>query len=181
MRGAWGWGLEDGQFVEPTRNWLVWSGVGSEQWWSAGMERRARSVAYFGSRTHRAGCTGAGGEVGAGGVPHLLGVRGTVYSETSREEQISPAPRSGRRGRRAHLSLARRRRRSPRFGPRRPPGLRFRFRFALAPAARASGHGVLHGAEGGPGLGGRPGRVAAAAQGLPVPRKARGAGAGARR
>lgn len=43
------------------------------------------------------------------------------------------------------------------------------------------GHGVLHRAEGGPGLGARPGCVAAAAQGLPVPRKAAGAAAGAGR
>lgn len=138
-------------------------------------------MGYSGSGMHRAGCTGAGGEVGAGGVPHLLGVPGTVPSETSREERVSPAPRSGRCGRRTHVSLARRRRRSPRSAPRRPPALRFRFRFASAPVARASGHGVLHAAEGGPGLGGRPGCVAAAAQGLPVPRKAAGAGAGAAR
>lgn len=95
----------------------MWSGAGgSEQWWSAGMERRRAEWAIS-----AAGCTGAGREVGAGGVPHLLGVRGfTVYSETSREEQVSPAPRSGRCGRRTHLSLARRRRRSPPFAPRRP-------------------------------------------------------------
>lgn len=43
------------------------------------------------------------------------------------------------------------------------------------------GHGVLHCAEGGPGLGARPGRVAAAAQGLPIPRKAAAAAAGAGR
>lgn len=38
----------------------------------------------------------------------------------------------------AHLSLARRRPRSPRFGRKRPPALRFRFRLASAPVARAA-------------------------------------------
>lgn len=40
MRGAWGGGLEDCQFVEVMRNWLVWSGWvesnGGQRGWRGG-------------------------------------------------------------------------------------------------------------------------------------------------
>lgn len=75
------------------------------------------------------------------------------------------------------LSLARRRPCSSPVECEPDCALRFRFRFGLlGPAVRS--HGVLHGAESGAGLGARPGRVAAAAQGLLVSREATGAAAG---
>lgn len=98
---------------------------------------------------------------------------GEAGQRAPREEKQVGAPRArvprGRRPRGLRL---------PRRGL---LALRFRFRFASAPAVRANGHGVLHRAEGGPGLRACVGRVTSAAQGLPAPWKATGASPGARR
>lgn len=138
-------------------------------------------MGYSGSRMHRQDAQVQAGRYGQ--EEFLIGWACAVpLSETSREERVSRLRGVGGAGAertcpsRVAVGVAR-----GSLGGGRPQGPRFRFRFASALAARASGHGVLHAAEGGPGLGGRPGRVAAAAQGLPVPRKATGAGAGARR
>lgn len=146
---------------------MVWSGVRRERWWrghQCGLFRWLNAHVQAG----REECL----------VRTYRRARGTVYRETSREERVSPAPRNERCGRLARWSLA------LAVGAARPPeapALLFRFRFASAPAARVSGHGVLHSPEGGLGLWARPGCVAAAAQGLPVPRKATGAATVARR
>lgn len=91
------------------------------------------------------GCTDAGvapvGGRGCSFVHTACGGHRVQWSLAGAEDRPAPdrpAAASGRCGRPALLSLARRRRRSPPFAPTRPPALRFRFRFASAPVAEAS-------------------------------------------
>lgn len=148
---------------------MVWSGVRRERWWrghQCGLFRWLNAHVQAGReeclvRTYRRAralfTVKPRGR--SGSVPHG-GTRGAGASRAgpSRSPSAQPAVR-----------------------PPEAPALLFRFRFASAPAARVSGHGVLHSPEGGLGLWARPGCVAAAAQGLPVPRKATGAATVARR